>query len=293
MATAMEIDVECDSELMDIAESISVRLERITPELAKEMLRRNRGNRRVNERNVSILRQSLVADVFTFNGETIILDEDDHVLDGQHRLIACVESGVSFISLVVRGISRSVFDTIDIGRVRSGGDMLGVRGEAYSNRLAAAANMMARFIARGGFGAEGAARCPNRILAKVLDAHPGLRDSVAAMCNSTLYSNQYGVVLHYLFTQVSREAADAFARVITSGDSDTGRPFMVLRESIIRVPFNPNNRLSYAAKTIKAFNAEMAGERPKILRMFDREEMPTIHGLDYEKIMTSVDVGVR
>jgi len=293
MATAMEIDVECDSELMDIAESISVRLERVTPKTAKEMLKRNRGNRPVNARNVFVLKQGLVAGAFEFNGEPVILDESDNILDGQHRLIACVESGVSFVTLVVRGVSRETFDTIDTGRMRTGGDTFGVLGETCSNRLAAAVNMMARFIAAGDFASHGAVRCPNRLLKKILDVHPGLRDSVAAMANCRMYSNQYGVVLHYLFSTVSFDAGVSFAEVLTHGDSDTGRPFMVLRESLIRTPFNPNTRIPYVAKTIKAFNAEMTGERPKLLRMFDREAFPTIHGLDYEKIMTSVDVGVR
>lgn len=96
----------------------------ITPEKAVEMLKGNTNNRKVKIRDVHTYAHDMKTGKWKANGETIVIGADGKVLDGQHRLMACVEAGTPFLSLVVEyppesgnydtGIKRSTLDTMTI-----------------------------------------------------------------------------------------------------------------------------------------------------------------------------------
>jgi len=107
---------------------ITTRVETITPEVSKYYLERNKHNRPVNVSNVNKLVHALENKEWQVNGQPIIIDWNDNVGDGQHRFMACMETGISFDTVVVRGISPDAFKTIDTGKVRSAGDVLNISG---------------------------------------------------------------------------------------------------------------------------------------------------------------------
>ena len=98
----------------------------IGPEEAAGILEHDySGNRKVNGTWVVQLADMMRRGVFeSMNGQTIVLHEDGDLLDGQHRLWAIVESGATlpFQVATVGGDKRSVFETIDNGRVRKAAD---------------------------------------------------------------------------------------------------------------------------------------------------------------------------
>lgn len=96
----------------------------ITPAVATAWLRCNHNNRPVRKKHVVFLAQEMLAGNWQVNGQAIVISDDEDVLDGQHRLMAIIESGLSVKSLVVYGISREAFKTIDTGAVRTGADAL-------------------------------------------------------------------------------------------------------------------------------------------------------------------------
>lgn len=288
----IESHVDCDlGDLSSLYSEVSVSIMRITPEIAAQLLERNVRNRRMDKRHYESLSHVMVQGDYILNGETIVLDSDGNLLDGQHRLRACVLCGKSFDTLVVRGIHPSAFDTIDGGRARTTGDVLSIEGEPNPNAVAGAVSQFIQFVDCGGRMAAGIGghtrKATPRLAARILGEHPGLRESVAAMRRCPLYRNQQSHVLHYLFSCVSQRLADDFAAVLADGSPDPGRPFNVLRESMIRTPVNPSTRRQMAAKCVKAFNAERAGDRPKMFRFNDSEEFPTIDGLNYEWLADS------
>lgn len=67
-------------------------------------------------------------DQFKVNGETIVFDSEGSLMDGHHRLEAVVASGVPAIFIVVRGIDRSTWTTMDSGTARSLGDVFRIEG---------------------------------------------------------------------------------------------------------------------------------------------------------------------
>lgn len=265
----------------------------VTPSVAADLLERNDSNRPLNKRHYQAIGQAMTCGDYVLNGEPIIIGSDNNVLDGQHRLHACIHSGKPFVTLIIRGIDPKAFDTIDAGRARTTGEVLAIKGEANSNAVAAALSQFIQFVDCGGsmYGSTGSQRrkATPRLSARILEQHPGIRDSVSAMSGCPLYRNQQGYVLHYLFSCVDQALAGEFSAVLSNGSAELGRPFNVLRESIIRMPINSSTRRAVAAKCVKAFNAERAGDKPKMFRFNDTEEFPTIDGLDYEWLASTFD----
>jgi hypothetical protein len=99
-------------------------LEKITPEIAAAMLEGNNENRRPSRNVVAQLASDMRSGNWKKTGQPIIIAEDGQLNDGQHRLLAVVQSGITVEMMVVRGASRESRDAIDTGRPRGAGDIL-------------------------------------------------------------------------------------------------------------------------------------------------------------------------
>lgn len=108
----------------------------ITPKKAKELLEKNTSNRALNKRHVEFLSKEMKDGKFVFNGNSIVVAKDGTLLDGQHRLHACINSGVSFETVLVSGVKNDAFKTIDTGKTRNASDVLSSLGITYSNSKA-------------------------------------------------------------------------------------------------------------------------------------------------------------
>jgi len=287
----LPMTVDMTDDLADLYAGVSVSIVRFTPEVAAEYLERNTKNRPISKGHVKHFVHVMRHGDMMLNGEAIIVDIHGTVLNGQHRLTACVESGLSFDCLVVFGIDPGAFKTIDGGKKRKTSDALAIQGEIYFHRLAAAVQALISFVEYDGRiynGGKLVSRSTPQCAERVLQAHPGLRDSVSAMVRSKLMDNQHGYLLHYLFRSVDRRLSDDFVTCLSGPHEDVGRPFVLLREALIAMNNRNAERREQAAKCIKAFNAELCGARPKMLRFASTEDFPTIDGLDYEKLAETV-----
>ena len=115
-------------------------LKKITPMIASNWLKRTeeRGfkNRKLSQSWAARLAKPMKAGEWLVNGEPIIFDKEGCVIDGQHRLMACIQSGVPFTSCVIEGVDRSTFHTIDCGRTRSAAQVLNIEGIKYYTAIA-------------------------------------------------------------------------------------------------------------------------------------------------------------
>lgn len=288
---AIEVEINADSGLMEKYAGVSVRIVRITPELAAEMLEKNRTNRKLVRRHVEILVGSLDRREWYMNGETIVFSWDGWLLNGQHRLTAIVESGVAADCMVVDGIDPEAFKTIDGGRVRRVGDVLAMAGEQNASKVAAAVSMFYAVVKRGGAFPEStnAFKATASLCQEILAEHPGLRESTFQMSRGTLFRGQHATVLHYLFSLSRPSLAADFADVMADGTSETLRPFNVLREMLIRTPVRTHNRVDCAAKAVKAFNAEYHGHTPKQFKFLASEDFPMVAGVCFRTLASSIN----
>lgn len=96
-----------------------MKVETITPEIAKVYLEHNTNNRKENKGHVAFLAKQMSAGEWQMNGEAIVFDKDGNLSNGQHRLKACILANVPFTTAVVRGVEPKAFSTFDSGYKRS------------------------------------------------------------------------------------------------------------------------------------------------------------------------------
>jgi len=121
-------------------------VELITPAIAKAMLSKNARNRPLSPTLIRKYAGEMKAGRWNTNGQGIIFSPDGDLLDGQHRLQALIEAGVSVEMFVVRGVPMDRFETMDSGRARTTGDVLGAQGYSNANSLAAIARLSWNYV---------------------------------------------------------------------------------------------------------------------------------------------------
>jgi len=96
----------------------------ITPAVAREMLATSTGNRKLRGWYVSQLASAMRRGEWRITSQGIGFCVSGHLKDAHHRLNACIESGVSFDSIVVLGLRDDAYQVIDTGMMRTYGDRL-------------------------------------------------------------------------------------------------------------------------------------------------------------------------
>lgn len=119
---------QLDRIVKNFQKEVKLEIKAITPEIAKEWLKTSIGNRNLKKDVLQGLLAEITEGKWEFNGETIVFDENNNLLDGHHRLTAVVKSDTPIISIVVYGIKRSTWSSMDSGTARSLGDVFKIEG---------------------------------------------------------------------------------------------------------------------------------------------------------------------
>lgn len=256
----------------------------ITPRMAKKWLLKNRANRPLSQARVEYYADMMRRGQWELNGDTIRFDEDGNLIDGQHRLAACILCNTSFVSYVVTDLPKSAFDTIDQGKSRSHGDVLAAAGEKHYTTLAGALAILLRL------------KDPNfniykknpKDLKALLGKHPGLRACVEvsrANGASKVLRPTVGGALRYVFGLADKARADLFFDRLVSGESLTkDMPEYVLRQVLLTRPIHGAKLSLFAttALTVKAWNAALTKDPLKMLKLNPGEPFPLIKGAPAE-----------
>lgn len=125
--------------------SMKVAVETITPAVASKMLENRPYQRRLRPATVELYVYQMQKGLWRDTGEAIKIDRDGNLCDGQHRLTAIVESGVTLNMLVVRDILPNAFDAMDQGAPRTPGDTLSRAGFRNAESVAAVCANLRRF----------------------------------------------------------------------------------------------------------------------------------------------------
>jgi len=279
--TALSTEQQAQSEtvaapldIMDmdlVPKVVTVDVVTITPEVATEMLGRNTHNRTVKPHHMKMLSRAMTAGQFVPNGDTIRVGRDGTVLDGQHRLLAVVDSGVTVEAIVVTGLPNKVQETIDTHAKRTVADVLSLRGERNSTTLGAVLRLLWR-MDRKGFPRVAAGEVSNQELLATLDAHPSIHESVLVgrrLRRAFVRIPAASIaVAHQLFVSIDPEDCDDFFEKLESGAelSDTS-PIYRLREQTLKLAAARAVTRSevYLAMTIKAWNAYRQGREVQAL----------------------------
>jgi hypothetical protein len=117
----------------------------LTPVEARRLLQRNTKNRKFNETTVKNYVKEMQAGRWKENGESIIIDSSGIVKDGQHRLMACIESNYSFNVVMVTDVNSDVMHTIDIGKNRTFKDVLELNNFKYASLMASTVTRIIKY----------------------------------------------------------------------------------------------------------------------------------------------------
>jgi len=113
---------------------VDVKAVMVSPERATELLERNTLNRSMSQSWADELSAIMKAGKFVLSNDAVAIAADGRVLNGQHRLWAVVDSGVSVPLLVAEGIDEDAQLVMDVGRKRTLFDAVKVGSDPAAQR---------------------------------------------------------------------------------------------------------------------------------------------------------------
>jgi hypothetical protein len=246
----------------------------ITPALAKEWLQRNTHNRNLRERVVNGYAADMKAGAWVEDGQSIKFSDTNVLLDGQHRLAAIAQSGVTVRVLVVRGLPDNTQDTMDTGAKRRMSDVLKLRGETNAVTLASTLLRVLKWKQghRRYLKTAGDTNPTHRQLLEVLDEHPEIRRSAEIAGRVSAVGSLPGSVAglcHWLFVRIDpSDCAYFFARLGDGVGLDGDDPIYALRRALANLANQPgrSDDTLVTALVIKAWNAFRDGRRVQLLQ---------------------------
>lgn len=117
----------------------------VTPTMAEEWLGRNDRNRPFKKVKIGQFVGALLRGEWAMTGEGIKFDTNGRLLDGQNRLAAVVQSGVTMRTTVIYGLQPAAQDNMDTGSARTSGDQLAIHGYKSPAAVGAAARLLILF----------------------------------------------------------------------------------------------------------------------------------------------------
>lgn len=256
------------------------KIEVITPEMAAEYLQHNTSNRVPQRGRIRQIADEIEAGRWQLNGETIKFSLTGQLLDGQHRLYACVLAAQPITTWVVRGLPVEVFGTIDTGKRRTGADTLSRLGIKHYAAVSAALAVVRRIEGALGW----TARITNAEISELYEQHRGIERSVDRYYKCAILAGSLASALHYLQHRTRPALADEFwERIMDGVGIMPGQPVYVLRNRLIKA-MTSRSRLNseYAAAiAIKAWNHTVRGRTDVAVLHWGRdpnrpEEFPVI-----------------
>lgn len=198
-------------------------------------------NRHTSDAHVHLLAKTMSEGKWVTGASAIILDEDDFLIDGQHRLWAVCESGKTIQMVVIEGANRDqALPVIDLDRLsRSVADAIEIKsptGHPISNPKAAQAATRWFYRYRNQQIFMGNPKVSARTLLELLGKNPGLIDSISMgeKLKGLVPSISLASFCHYIFVQRNRDLADQLFDKLSSGANlSVGDPALALREKLI------------------------------------------------------------
>ena len=234
----------------------------ISPRIeARVFLEFNTSTRSINEAGIKRYAADMKNGRWLNSGEPIIFSREGILNDGQHRLFACIEAGVAFVTDVRFGIDRAAFPMTNSHNKRRPSDVLDILGEQNTRNLAATMNWINRY--ERGLPGSLSIGIANSDIGAHLARHPQVRRSceIGGRLNGAtrLLSPSIAAATHYIFARLNESQADEFFEFLVDGVGATSRhdPKVVLRNKLLgnRSDTAKLRDVYLMAVTIKAWNA--------------------------------------
>jgi hypothetical protein len=267
--------------------NVTASVETITPDKAAEYLEHNVKNRTIKKRHLDKMIHDLEKGRWHMNGSSIVFDDAGILLDGQHRLNACVLTKEPMTVVVVRGVAKTAQQTIDNNISRSATDVAEFNGYANARKVTGIARLLLGIKNRAFFSQYNASTSE---IMEFLRVHPHIVDSglVAAGVKKTAPEILVGA-WHYLafYLGGQHEAATRAVTVLHTGiPTYENDPIHAFRERFIRerdVFTNAYQRRVHGLWTLNAMYNDHLAKEPIVLCKVRASEVRIV-GVDYSKL---------
>jgi hypothetical protein len=259
----------------------------ITPTLAKELLLKNNSNRRISKETVHSYATDMREKRWKENtAEFIKIAEDGEILDGQHRLLGIIEADTSVYFDIAFGISKSVFDVLDTGKIRSSADVFSIERIENSVIISAIIKSYLILSKNSRFDLNSSSKShklTNTLILEEYQRRPEYWQQVASFsykCHKNfakILPASYIGTLYAYFYDISTEDSRNFINQLCSGESITNSSISVLRQALLKDKISQRKMQTTdkLAIIVKTWNAFRLGKNYRIMK-FDRniENMP-------------------
>lgn len=254
----------------------------ITPQLAQYILNElNPHNRPSRSSHIVQYAEDMTAERWKLTGDTIKFGRSGILRDGQHRLAACIRSGVNFETYVVFGIDDESFSVMDTGRKRKGDDVFAIAG--ITNASSASAAVRWALILSSDQPTNRAMTYTNN---ELLDTYRGLKQPLFDNCVAEAkHACKSAKVLHesalaailYVFRQRHDRAASAFMSDLKSMKGGA-KKLVTLIEKIRSQNMGRVHETQRNAMIVKALQSYAKGAAPTTssLTWDDTKDFPVI-----------------
>ena len=223
---------------------MNIAIETITPSKAKKMLEMNTCNRTVRESRVREYANEMTAGRWRLTGQGIVIFEDGRVADGQHRLLAVIESGVTIQIPVARGAKEEAMSAIDIGAKRTVADYMHLHhGTTNANMACSSVTAIYQIAHING----GSLPIQSGLMAIGLEHYEDQIQKMYSLARKFQHSRQAWVVGALSFAAKHCPNIEMFADSLATGENlKKGDPAHTLRNWMIS---NTSNKLVKRRKT--------------------------------------------
>ena len=248
----------------------------ITPDMATAMLELNASDEwhnrpeseKATRRYVLAMKRGWV-----LTGETIVFSKSGRLLNGQHRLSACIQSGENFECIVVFGIEDNAFKFMDIGTTRTASHIFNIEDIPNYAHAAATARLLYGYKAKSGW--EGVIPdVENDTLLDFYYQHPRIQDAIAhgrALNDENLMRPSWGSFCFYICAEKNREEARAFFDKVATGIGISNKASQEyrIRKRLLENAQSTAAKISnghLAAFIVQAWNAKRSNDDRRIYR---------------------------
>ena len=262
-------------------------IRKVTPALAREWLASNEARqRKILALKLTHYVEQMKEGRWMENGESIIFDKQEKLIDGQHRLRSIAMSGVTVDMVVVTDVDPNNFSSIDTGNTRTGKSIM----EMYGNKNAALLAALLRLIAiyknshiwPGQQGSVTSRLVTNDQLTLTMEEEGDTQEICKII---TKYTDSMKIMapsllsfLCWLVGKRNRELAIKFISLIGSGENlPCTSPIMILRKKMIESKSNMTySTVAKWAFLAKTWNAFVNDDKKLMLRWSSAESIPDL-----------------
>lgn len=254
------------------ASGARITVEKIGPTEAQDFLDHNNRNRSLTAKTTNKYVRAIESGEWPFLGDPVRFDRNGDMIDGQHRMAAVVETGVTLEFVIVRGLAPDSQKYMDGGRTRTAVDQLKIEGMANAPAAAAIATCAMRWDLGDILAAN--IKFSTFEVVDWVEEHVDQVEAAVMAANRVRQATGATISIiggaHIQATRVSTGDVidDFFNGLITGAGLESGSPILALRDTVSRNKrdgtLTRTNELWY---TVHAWNCWRSGKKVHKLQL--------------------------